>query len=212
MLEEDEVKEKECRLYEYYEQVNVSKIHHFYISQVVDNPIHYIHMINIIMSASPVDIIHLHLNTPGGVLETGIQIINAMRSTEAHVVCSLEARAYSLGTLIFLAAAEFIVHDNCVMMFHNYSGGTSGKGHEQEAELSATRQWFTSFAHDLYVPFLNEEEFENIINGGDLWIHSDEIRTRLSNMVNIIEKEQQEEQLTKASKKKASKKKASKKK
>jgi ATP-dependent protease ClpP protease subunit len=101
----------------------------------------------------------------------------------------VEAESHSLGTLIFLAADEFIVHDNCIMMFHNFSGSVGGKGHEQKAQLDATISWFTEFARKLYVPFLTEKEFDDIVDGKDLWIHSEDIRTRLKVMVAALEKE-----------------------
>lgn len=220
MSEEKEILEAEIKPYQYYEQQMIRKIHHFYINQVVEQPTHYVHMIHIIKTANPEDIIHIHLNTPGGVLDTGVQLVNAMRSTEAHCVCSLEAKANSLGTLIFLAADEFIVHDNCVMMFHNYSGGVFGKAHEQVAELEATNKWFNAIAYDIYVPFLTDDEFNRIVEGGDLWVHSDEIRERLTNMVQMMEAERLANEIQSdsipnektAPKKKSSKKKSSKKK
>lgn len=182
----------EFKPYQYYEQQVVRRIHHFYISQAFIDPVHYIDMIHRIRSAGPEDIVHLHLNTPGGHLDTGIQLINAMRSSEAHIVCSLEGEAHSLGTLIFLAADEFIVHDNCIMMFHNYSGGVWGKGNEQVARLEATIKWFNELAWTLYIPFLDEDELERILRGEDLWMQTGEIRERLTNMVAIMERAMQE--------------------
>jgi len=199
---------EESKPYEYYEQQITSKIHHYYLSQSIADPTHYIAMIHQIRSAAPHDIVHIHLNTPGGRLDTGVQLVNAMRASEAHVVCSLESEAHSLGTLIFLAADEFIVHDNCMMMFHNYSGGTWGKGNEQIAQLSATIKWFNDLAQDIYVPFLTEDELEGILRGDDLWIHSTEIRSRLENMVEIIKQEHEEKELEKEREEKAKTKKA----
>lgn len=193
--------------YQYYEQQIIRRIHHFYISQLFTDPQLYIDMIHRIRSANSDDIIHIHLNTPGGRLDTGIQIINAMQSSEAHVVCSLESEVHSLGTLIFLAADEFIVHDNCMMMFHNFSGFTGGKGHEQVAQLQATVKWFTDIAQRLYVPFICEEELAAIFRGEDLWLHSAEIRDRLENMVKIMEEKMTEESTEAEDAKKAPKKK-----
>jgi len=180
---------EEIAPYQYYEQQLIQRIHHFYINQPFADSHLYIDMIHRIRSAVPGDIIHIHLNTPGGHLDTGIQLINAMQTSEAHIVCSLEAEAHSLGTLIFLAADEFVVHDNCMMMFHNYSGLVGGKGNEQAAQLGATIKWFNELARRLYVPFINEDELERILRGEDLWMHSDEIRERLENMVKIMEEE-----------------------
>lgn len=182
--------------YAYYETTQQMKIHHFYLSEAVGAPNEYVEMIHIIMNAGPSDLIYIHLNTPGGRIDTGVQIVNALRSTQAKVITSLESEAHSLGTLIFLSGDEFVVHDDCLMMFHNYSGGIMGKGNEQVAQLEATVKWFNKLAKRIYIPFLSEEEFEKIIRGEDLWLDSDEIKERLQVMIDhlIAERELEEDE------------------
>lgn len=200
----------ESKPYTYFEQSVTSKVHHYYLSESIGEPTEYVELIHRIKTSGPSEMIHLHLNTPGGRLDTGVQIINAMQTSEAHIVCSLESKAHSLGTLIFLAADEFIVHDNCMMMFHNYSGGMWGKGNEQVAQLDATVKWFNTLARHVYQPFLSEDEVSRILKGEDLWLHTDDIRKRLVAMVKTIEKELKtaEKALQSPPKKKAAKKKA----
>lgn len=173
----------------YFEQPLHRRIHHLYLSGMIGPPEAYIDFIHVLRAAPPDDVIHLHLNTSGGRLDTGVQIINAIKSSSCAVICSLEAEAHSLGTLIFLACDEWIVHENCTMMFHQYSGGTFGKGNEQAAQVNANNEWFASLAKDLYVPFLSEEEVNMILQGQDLWMLTPEIRKRLDKMVKTIEKE-----------------------
>lgn len=180
------------RPYWFFEQVLTRRVLHFYLSQVIEEPNKYIEMVHQIQTAGSDSIVYIHLNTPGGRLDTGIQLVNSMQASEAHIICSLEGEIASLGTLIFLAADEFIVHDNCLMMFHNYSGGVFGKGHEQIAALEANTRWVEEIMKRLYIPFMSEEEFERVRRGEDLYFHSDEIRKRLSKMVKIIEKEKQQ--------------------
>lgn len=186
------------RPYHHYEQSISQRIHHFYISESVEGPELYTDMIFKIQTAGPDDAIYIHLNTPGGRLDTGVQLINAMQSTQAHVVCAIEGSIASLGTMIFLAADEWIVHDFSMMMFHNYSGGVFGKGHEQIAALNATSTWVDDLMSRLYIPFMSEEEWERIRNGADLYFQADEIRERLANMVEIMEKEKEEAEAAEA--------------
>lgn len=192
MANEDKDEIVENRPFTYYEQSVVHKVHHYYISEAIGEPGDYVELIHRIKTSGPNEIIHIHLNTPGGRLDTGVQLINAMQTSDAHVVCSLESEAHSLGTLIFLAADEFIVHDSCMMMFHNYSGGMWGKGNEQVAQLAATTKWFDELAQRIYYPFLSQDEIDRILKGEDLWLHTDDIRKRLVKMVKQLEKEQKE--------------------
>ena len=191
-VNEDELDElDEPKPYRYYEQQVCRRIQHFYLSKPIGEPEQFIDMIHKIQTASAEDVIYLHLNTPGGNLATGVQLVNALRSTQAHTIAALESEAHSLGTLIFLAADEFVVHDNVMMMFHNFSGITIGKGNEQQAYLEASIRWFNDLAKTLYIPFLTEDEFDRILRGEDLYFHSDEIRTRLDKLVEAIKEEQE---------------------
>jgi len=152
---------------------------HIYFNQEIKGPEQYSEIIHRINVAAPADVIFIHLNTPGGRLDTGVQLINAMQSSQAKIVTILEATAYSLGTLIFLSGDEMIVHDNCMMMIHNFRGGVVGKGHEQLAELHSTVKWFTSIAKKVYTPFLSKDELDRVIKGEDIWMTSADIRKRL---------------------------------
>lgn len=182
--------DEDSKPYHHYEQVVSRRIQHYYLSSAIESPELYIDMVHRIQTAGSDEIIFIHLNTPGGHLDTGVQIINAMQSSAAHVTVSIEANCHSLGTLIFLAADEFIVHDNCLMMIHNFSGGVFGKGNEQQSQLEAQIKWFNTLARKLYIPFLTPDEFDRVVRGEDLWLQSDDIRKRLEKMVKTIKKEE----------------------
>lgn len=180
--------------YQHYEHTYQVQHVHFYLSEDVGSPEEYTDMIHRINVATENDTIYIHLNTPGGRLDTGVQIINAMQNSDANVVTILESEAFSLGTLIFLAGDELIVNDHCMIMFHNFKGGVVGKGHEQLSQLEATIKWFTELAREIYIPFLSEEEFERIIKGEDLYMHSEEIRERIDRMIETYKREIEEAQ------------------
>lgn len=176
----------EQKKYKQFSRLDTNEHVHFYLSTVIGNPEHYTEMVHRITFAHPTDTIHIHLNTSGGTLETGVQLINAMRNSQAKVVTVLEATAYSLGTLIFLCGDEMVVNDHCMMMFHNFNGGIIGKGNELVSQLAATVQWFDALARDIYVPFLTREEVERISRGEDMWMLTPEIKTRLERMINEL--------------------------
>lgn len=84
-----------------------------------------------------------------------------------------------MAALIFLSGDDLVVHDNCQLMFHTYSGYFSGKGNEQQAEAAAVGKWFEKVMCRLCSPFLTETEIRNILNGSDIWLDSDDIHRRL---------------------------------
>lgn len=190
MATEKTEEELEVRPYHYMHQQVVRNVHHFYISSVIEEAFKYADMIFKIQTAGPEDIVYMHLNTIGGYMDAGIQLMNAMNSTQAHVIAALEGEVASMGTFVFLAADEFIVHENSSMMIHNYTGGVFGKGHEQIAALESATVWSRDFMHRTYIPFLTEDEVDRVIAGEDIYMHPPEIRDRLEKMVQIMQEEQ----------------------
>lgn len=197
--EEDEEVEKEEKPYSFYQQKMVSRQLHYYLSGSLEEPCRYTEMVHQIRTTSANDVVHIHLNTPGGRIDTGVQIISAMRASQGHVVTHLEGEACSMGALLFLTADEMVVYDDSLLMFHNYSGGAHGKGHEMAASIDATTKWYSKLARTVCTPFLTEEELTRIFDGADLWMLSDEVEVRLKKMARILSEE--EAKKAKASKK-----------
>lgn len=171
--------------YKQYEQTFQFQHIHYYLHGEIGDPEGYTDMVYRILMANQNDVIYIHLNTVGGRLDTGVQLINAIQNSQANVITVLDGMAYSLGTLIFLAGHEMLVNDHCIIMFHNFKSGIVGKGNEIISELEATVKWFSDLAKQLYVPFLSEEEFNRIIKGEDIWMRSNEIRKRLDKVIKI---------------------------
>ena len=181
---------------------------HVFISEKIGAPEDYTNLIHQIQTSSSNDTIYIHLNTPGGRIDTGVQIINAMKQSSARIITVLDGTAASMGALIFIAAEEFIINDHCRLMFHNYSGGVAGKGHEIISAVESTTEWAGELYRDLCIPFLTEEECEGIIQGKDMWCNSEEVRIRANNMIEIQSAERDAEETGKAKPKAKSKPKA----
>lgn len=165
----------------YEQQLPVRQVS-YYLCGEIREPHYYTELFYTLRTAAETDLVYLHLNSSGGDFNTGLQIINNILASNARVVTILEARAYSMAALIFLCGDELIVHDNCQLMFHIYSGIFAGKGNEQQAEVAAIGSWFEKVMSRLCSPFLTDGEIAGILKGADLWMDSDEIRRRLRRM------------------------------
>ena len=215
---EDEAKEQ---AFHFYEAPLAGKQYHFYLSDSIGPPKDYVEMIQRIKCASPHDVIYVYLNTPGGHINTGIQIISAIKMSQAHVITVIEGEVCSLGTLIFLHGDEMVVHDHCLFMVHNHSGGAYGKGHEYLASANATARWFGELAEETYAGFMTEAEIKRMMAGEDFWMTSTEVRERLQNFVKHLDDQRKmreaeqakaEEEAAKPKPRRAPRKKAAKKK
>lgn len=165
----------------YEQQLPVRQVSYYICGEILE-PQYYTELFNTLRSAGETDLIYLHLNSSGGDFNTGLQIINNILASNARVVTILEARAYSMAAMIFLCGDELIVHDNCQLMFHIYSGIFAGKGNEQQAEIMAVGSWFEKVMTRLTSPFLTDAEIRSILKGVDVWMDSDEIRHRLQRL------------------------------
>ncbi|WP_153109561.1 Clp protease ClpP [Propionivibrio limicola] len=168
-----------------YEQQSPIRQVSYYLCGDILEPQYYTELFYTLRTATDTDLVYLHLNSSGGDFNTGLQIINNIVASQAQVVTILEARAYSMAALIFLCGDKLIVHDNCQLMFHIYSGYFSGKGNEQQAEVLAISSWFEKVMARICMPFLSEGEINRILKGSDLWMDSDEIRHRLLRMQRV---------------------------
>jgi len=185
--DEEEVKENEPRPYNFYEQKMTARHLHYYISGHIEDPSKYTEMIHKIRSATVHDVVHIHLNTPGGMVSTGVQIISAVRASQGHVVTHLEGEACSMGALLFLSGDEMVVYDDSILMFHNYSGGAFGKGHEITAVVDAVNKWYSKLTNTICTPFLTKAELVKIFDGADMWMLSDEVEKRLKKMATVLQ-------------------------
>ena len=174
-------------LVRYEQQTPVRQVSYYLCGEILE-PQYYTELFYTLRTARDSDLIYLHLNSSGGDFNTGLQIINNIAASSARVITILEARAYSMAALIFLAGDQLIVHDNCQLMFHIYSGYFAGKGNEQQAEVIAVGNWFAKVMTRICQPFLSPAEIERILAGSDVWMDSDEITRRLARMQRAQEK------------------------
>lgn len=157
----------------------VSTEYSIYLSSAVVEPSAYDEICHLLRQVGENDEVKLYLNTPGGALISGLALIQAMRESKAKITTILNPQAFSMGALLFLCGDELVAPPNSLLMFHHYSGGLSGKGNEQVAELSAINTWFEEAMHDICEPFLTKKEIRKILQGSDMWMGSAEINKRL---------------------------------
>lgn len=151
-----------------------------YILDQIDEPALYNELCHALRTAERGDTCTLHINTPGGMIDSAVMIIDAIKASKAKVTAYLTGTVASAGTLITMACDNIYVADHTSFMIHNYSGGLGGKGHElkarQEFMDKSLNTAFTSF----YTGFLTDQEMKDVIDGKDMWMGKDEVLERWS--------------------------------
>jgi ATP-dependent protease ClpP protease subunit len=90
----------------------------------------------------------------------------------------------SAATMLFLSGQRFEISEHCLFMFHNYSGGTFGKGGEMYDQLVNERKWSENIIRKVYEGFLTETEIRSILDNKDIWMEGKEVMKRLESKIN----------------------------
>jgi ATP-dependent protease ClpP protease subunit len=182
-----------------------------YLSGEITESENYISAFEAIRYAGENDIVRFNINSPGGDLFTTIQFIRAIAECKAMVVASAEGACMSAATMIFLSADKYEISEHCLFMFHNYSGGTMGKGGEMYDHIINERKWSEKIVHRVYDGFLTDVEIQSILDNKDIWMEGEEVMKRLTQKIDAeIKKEKSDAKKTKAVKKTPAKKAVSK--
>lgn len=151
-----------------------------YLTDGIDEPANYNELCHILRHSERGDTIALHINTPGGMVDSAFMIIDAIKQSKAKVTAYLTGTVASAGTMIALACDNLQVADHTSFMIHNYSAGLSGKGHEMKARQEFVDKSLNIAFKSFYSGFLTDKEMEEVIDGKDIWIGKEEILDRWS--------------------------------
>lgn len=169
------------RVWDIYVPIVTSKnVSHVYITEPIDEPSYYNELCFLLDSATEQDTINIHINTPGGIIDSAVMIINSIKNSKANVVGHLAGTVASAGTMIALSCNSLKVANHTTFMIHNYSGGLRGKGHELKAQQAFVDASLEAFFKDVYGNFLSPKEIREVIDGKDMWINSEEVLARFN--------------------------------
>ena len=149
-----------------------------FITEVIEEPSYYNELCFRLLVAEPHETFYLHINTPGGLIDSATMIIDAIRQSPAKVIAYLAGSVVSAGTVITMACDDIIVAPHTSFMIHNYSGRSSGKGHELRALQEHTDKSLNAAFSEFYTGFLTAKEMREVIDGKDMWMSTDEVLER----------------------------------
>lgn len=159
--------------------VTEGRTHNVYLYDAIEAPATYCELIHKLNTAHLGDVFKLHLNTPGGVVDSGIAIRNALMSTKANTIAVLSGTVASAGTMITLACDEVEVTNNLSFMCHEISiDNIGGKFSDIKNMQDFYEKQFAKLSKDVYEGFLEEEEITKMHEGKELWFSGDEVLER----------------------------------
>ena len=174
----------------------ISHFYEYYISGEIDSPDNYVEWFDTIRHCKAGDVVKIYINSYGGDMFTGIQFMRVLSETEATVICSVEGACMSAATMLFLCADEFEVTPHSMFMFHNYSGGTMGKGGEMYGQIQHERKWSERLLNEIYEDFLSPAEIQSLLDNKDMWMDVDEVIIRMEKRTKAFNEQAELEEAT----------------
>ena len=164
-----------------YHERTVGRIFDLYLHDEVGEPDNYLEWFSLLRTCTSNDTVYIHINSFGGYVATAIQLMKAIKESQAIVITSVEGMCLSAATMIFLCADICEVTDHSQFMIHTYSGAVFGKGSEMLAQVMHDGEWVRSLSEEVYADFLTQQEIDQMLDGKDFWFSSDDVIKRLKN-------------------------------
>lgn len=125
--------------------------------------------------------ITIHINSPGGNLNSCLAIINAIKVSEANIVTVVDGEAASAAAMIWLAGHTKVVgSEHTVVMLHGASEGYyPTKVSDIANSTKTTTRIIESLLDDLAKGFLTEDERSDIRKGVDVFLTGRDIIDRM---------------------------------
>jgi ATP-dependent protease ClpP protease subunit len=120
------------------------------------------------------DSVVIYLNTPGGDCSVGFFIIDQIIQLPCPVHMVVQYPTYSMGAIMALCGDALTIQEDAYIMFHDYSGGSRGKGEETADYVNNYRKVFKDRFNRICTPFLTKKESEKMFEGKDIYIHHDD--------------------------------------
>lgn len=151
---------------------------YYLIGTIEGDSSEYVEMMQCLRSLSPEDVFVFHLNSRGGSVHAGEQILSAMRDSAGYLVASIEGEACSMCTQLALNCDEVFISDGSIFLVHSLSAGAIGT----MASIADTTSYLNTLNEHLaklYQTFLTKDELDLVRHGRDVTLFAEEVRKRL---------------------------------
>lgn len=172
----------------YFTDKPMTHVHEYYLVGQIEEASKYTEWFNQIRHCPETDLVKIYINSVGGDLWAAIQFMRVIRECKATVIVSVEGACMSAATIIFLMADDYEITPHSMFMFHNYSGGTMGKGGEMIDQIKHERKWSEELLKEIYSNFLDPSEIKSILDNKDIWMTGEEVVQRLNKRSKVASK------------------------
>ena len=147
----------------------------FNLDEDIKEPSYYRNLIEVLNNATEQDLVMLNINSGGGMLDSAISIIDALRNTRANTLAWISGSAYSAAGLIALSCQNVEVGEFATLMCHNSQYGLGGYTTDIKDRAVFEHKMISKIMHSVYKHFLSVDEVEAVLSNKTIWMDADEI-------------------------------------
>lgn len=153
------------------------------ITGEVTFPAKYIQLLDALYSANKGDKVVIKIASPGGMVETGVEILAAIENTQAEVTTVAMGLVASIASIIWLAGHKRILMPASTLMVHGPSGLQAGKVSDIKEECEQIEQYFTDMVTKLTKGVLTEEQLKRVLEKReDLFLPADILEAQIKEL------------------------------
>ncbi len=124
--------------------------------------------------------IDLYINSPGGDVFAGLNVVNAIQKAKVQVTAHVEVMAASIAGVIALACDKIEIDKNSLVMLHNCWTVSSGNKKALEQDIKAMEA-IDNILHNIITENSTDNTLISQIEEGDVWLTGEEVAEIFTN-------------------------------
>lgn len=124
--------------------------------------------------------VDLYINSPGGDVFAGLNVVNAIQKSKVQVTAHVEVMAASIAGVIALACDKIEIDKNSLIMLHNCWTISSGNKKALEQDIKAMEA-IDNILHNIIGENSTDDTLISQIEEGDVWLTGEEVAEIFTN-------------------------------
>ena len=155
--------------------------HNIYLHPYIGSVKNYLKLINMLDTASEKDVFTINISGPGGSADTGLKLLNHLKTTDALVRMIVDSNVSSMSTILAFGGNSLTIRGNVVFMWHVGSIGFFGdvKISDLASAMRSEEESYKRLLQTYCSRVLSKKEINSIMTGTDIYLTGEEVTYRL---------------------------------
>lgn len=156
------------------QQVEVVNHYRLFIDNLVQEGVDLHDILNKLHGATELDTLEVRINSGGGFIRYGQQLINVMRDKfRDRCVTVLDAEASSMAAVLFMSGDSRVIYPHSILMVHDVSMYLGGKASESRKQMEVFLPVFEQYFRSIFGETMTDAEIKRTFDGDDMWFNAE---------------------------------------